>query len=121
LTPTGKLDRRALPEPLPQSGHFIAPRTPAEEMLCELLASVLSLDRVGAEDNFFALGGHSLIAARLASRLRANAGVDVSVRDIFLTRTLAELAAVIESRLTERRAYEATDSHAEYEFEDRYL
>src|SRR5215207_2311202 len=75
LTPNGKVDRRALPEPDGQRGgrgeaDYVAPRTPTEELLAGIWSSVLRAERVGIEDNFFELGGHSLLATQLMSRVR---------------------------------------------------
>ncbi|MGH3754860.1 MAG: amino acid adenylation domain-containing protein, partial [Pseudonocardiaceae bacterium] len=98
LTVNGKLDVKALPAPDPTpttSGR--TPQSPREQVLCELFAEVLGLDRVGVDDNFFALGGDSIISIQLLSRARA-AGLDLSPRDVFEHPTGAGLAAVARSR-----------------------
>ncbi|MEV0448439.1 amino acid adenylation domain-containing protein [Streptomyces sp. NPDC050600] len=93
LTPNGKLDRSALPAPQAPAARVVRePGTPAEEILCELFAAVLGRPSVGVEDDFFALGGDSIVSIRLVSRARSR-GLALSTRDVFRYRTVAELAA----------------------------
>ncbi|WP_363318078.1 phosphopantetheine-binding protein [Nostoc sp. NMS4] len=97
LTPSGKVDRRALPKPDLQSGadKYVAPRTPIEEMLTQLWAQVLKVEQVGIHDNFFELGGHSLLATQLISRIRKIFQVELPLRELFATATVGELAKSI--------------------------
>ncbi|MEV4630895.1 amino acid adenylation domain-containing protein [Micromonospora sp. NPDC049523] len=97
-TGSGKIDRRALPEPVwreTSGAGQVAPRTPAEEGLAVLWREVLGLADVGVHDNFFALGGHSLTATRLIARIRATFGVDLPLRLLFAAPTIAELAPLV--------------------------
>jgi hypothetical protein len=82
LTPSGKLDRRALPEPEYRVAQWRAARTVEEEVLCALIAEVLGVERVGLDDHFFELGGDSIVSIRLVSRAR-KAGLLISPRDVF--------------------------------------
>ncbi len=99
LTPNGKVDRKALPSPdssLSESDSFVPPRNPLEELLSNLWAQLLSLPRVGVEDNFFELGGHSLLATQLVSRIRETLLVELPLRELFSSPTVAALARVVE-------------------------
>jgi len=97
LTSNGKVDRKALPAPERRVDEavWVAPSGPIEEMLAGIWGEVLRLDRVGARDNFFALGGHSLLATQVVSRLREALSVDLPVRQLFETPTVAELARAV--------------------------
>ncbi|MFC8198280.1 amino acid adenylation domain-containing protein [Streptomyces sp. NPDC057298] len=96
LMPNGKLDHKALPEPEFTGGAYRAPRTPQEKVLADVYADVLGLDRVGVDDDFFAVGGDSIRSIQVVTRARAQ-GVEVSPRQIFEQRTVAELALVARS------------------------
>ncbi|HEV2147309.1 MAG TPA: condensation domain-containing protein, partial [Longimicrobiaceae bacterium] len=98
-TPAGKVDRRALPDPgagRPElASPYVAPRGETEERLAALWGELLGVERVGAEDSFFALGGHSLLALRLISRVRETFGVEVPLPRLLERPTAAGLAAVL--------------------------
>ncbi|OZF40468.1 hypothetical protein CH294_03955 [Rhodococcus sp. 14-2483-1-1] len=96
VTANGKLDRRALPEPTATPAGRDAPRTEIETRLCRVFASVLSVPNIGVSDDFFALGGHSLMALRLAVALHAEFGVRVGLPVLFDHRTVASLGAAID-------------------------
>jgi amino acid adenylation domain-containing protein len=103
-TPHGKLDAKALPQPLPQGNlraGRVAPRTPIEELLAEIWIDLLGLEQVGVEDDFFELGGHSLQAVRLMSRILDVFSVEIKVQVIFESPTIEGLAWAISDRLVE--------------------
>jgi thioesterase domain-containing protein/acyl carrier protein len=103
VTLNGKLDRAALPAPMPAPRRFLAPRDAREAELARLFAETLEREAVSIDDNFFALGGHSLRAARLVNRIRDSLGVDPGIRALFEAPTVARLAA----RLRHRHASDA--------------
>lgn len=100
LTPNGKVDRRALPAPrqtaTSREASYLAPRTETESALAEMWAALLDRRQVGIRDGFFDLGGHSLLATQVVSRVRETFGVELPLRSIFETPTIAELAKRIE-------------------------
>ncbi|WP_273941667.1 non-ribosomal peptide synthetase [Kutzneria chonburiensis] len=96
VSSTGKLDRNALPAPVVQTAEWVAPRTDNERLLAEIWAGVLGSERVGVQDNFFALGGDSILSIQVVSRARA-AGLRLTSRDLFTHQTIAELALVVRS------------------------
>ncbi|OLF06967.1 hypothetical protein BLA60_29345 [Actinophytocola xinjiangensis] len=97
LTPTGKLDRAALPEPRLAAGRGGGARTDHEAVLCGLFAELLGMPEIGVDDDFLALGGHSLLVATLISRTRAALGVELRIADVFATRTPATIAGLVAS------------------------
>jgi len=104
VTPNGKLDRRALPTPdLSGRERGPGPRNAREDELCRIFAEILDVAGVGIDDGFFDLGGHSLMATRLISRVRATFGVDLAIRDVFSTPTVAGLAQLLDESGDTRR------------------
>ncbi|MBP2586582.1 amino acid adenylation domain-containing protein [Streptomyces sp. PvR006] len=101
LTVNGKLDVAALPDPEPAGAAdgYLAPRTEAEALVVGLWQEVLGVPRVGVRDDFLALGGDSLLVTRVAARIRADVGLDMSIRDVFESPTPAALAARVEALL----------------------
>jgi amino acid adenylation domain-containing protein len=99
LTANGKIDRKALPEPGQDwhGGEYEAPVGEVETALAEIWAEALRVERVGRHDDFFDLGGHSLLGVKVVSRLRQAFGVEVSTTELFLRPTLAEFAETVKS------------------------
>lgn len=98
LTPNGDYDLSALPQPDAESielNTYVAPRTPMERQLTALLHELLDVDRIGVYDSFFELGGFSLLATRLASRIRDVCHVELSLRDMFASATVDELTRLV--------------------------
>jgi amino acid adenylation domain-containing protein len=105
LTPNGKIDRRALPDPetstAEQPDNFEPPRTPVEEAVAKMLAELLQVDRVGVNANFFDLGAHSLLLTQLCSRLRDAFDIELPLRVVLENPSVAELSGVVEQTLFE--------------------
>ncbi|MET8505486.1 amino acid adenylation domain-containing protein [Streptomyces sp. NPDC004787] len=99
LTPNGKVDRKALPVPegdRPDTGaDYVEPRNRVERIVADVWCEVLGLDRVGVHDNFFHIGGHSLHAIQTVLRLAKKLDVELTVRDMFLAPTVADVAAAV--------------------------
>jgi amino acid adenylation domain-containing protein len=102
----GKLDRGALPDPSAENrvndAGYRAPSTPTEERLVQILAAVLGMDRVGADDNFFLLGFHSLLATQVATRVHERFGIQLSLRHLFEAKTVARVAAEVDRQLIQK-------------------
>ncbi|MFZ6028538.1 MAG: amino acid adenylation domain-containing protein [Chloroflexota bacterium] len=112
LTATGKVDKRALPAPESSRPDveqaYIAPRTSMETLLAEIFTDVLHVDRVGVFDDFFELGGHSLLATQVVSRIRTTFQVELALRNMFESPTVAGLAEVIVSLGTHKASAPAS-------------
>jgi len=119
LSPTGKVDRRGLPAPsearpeLEQA--FVPPRDSIEAMVAVIWATMLRVDRVGVHDNFFALGGHSLLATQVVSRILGTLDVELPLRTIFETPTVAGLASLVASARSSQASPRAPAERAELE------
>lgn len=108
LTPNGKVDRTTLPPPdngnLLRHQPSVAPRTPVEERLIRLLAPLLRVEKIGLNDNFFFLGGHSLLGTQLVTRINRTFNVEMTLLNLFEHPTVAEIAAEIERLIAVRAA-----------------
>nr|VFJ86437.1 MAG: amino acid adenylation domain-containing protein/thioester reductase domain-containing protein [Candidatus Kentron sp. LFY] len=121
LTPNGKIHRQALPDPdagdLGSTTEYIAPRTEAEAEMARLWAEVLGVDKVGLHDNFFDLGGHSVLAIQLTSQIKEQLGVEVPIRALFEDPTVLGLLREIGRTQTEEDK-KRLDLDAEARLED---
>ncbi|MGC5016855.1 amino acid adenylation domain-containing protein, partial [Streptosporangium sp. DT93] len=97
LTRNGKLDITALPDPAPQISEHLPPRTDTERWLAATWQELLGVEQVGADDNFFTLGGNSLHATQLAARIREHLNINFDLRDLFTNPALAQLAARLDA------------------------
>jgi len=114
LTPNGKLDRKALPAPDAedvQTGLYVEPSNATEQAMCEVWQEVLKLDRVGVEENFFSLGGDSILSIQVVSMLKSR-DIVVDIKDIFKHQTIAQLAAQIEPGRREQEIFIGTNEIA---------
>ncbi|MDX7988706.1 amino acid adenylation domain-containing protein [Xenorhabdus sp. 12] len=105
LTLNGKLDRRALPEPVWDSQNsYVAPRNELETQLCAIWQAILGLERVGIDDNFFRIGGNSLMAIKLAAAIRQRLATDMTLAQLFERKTVAGLAIeIVRTRESEQQ------------------
>jgi acyl carrier protein len=115
LTENGKTDRAALPAPAPaaeerERAAHVAPRTPTEEALAAIWEEALH-SPVGAEDDYFLLGGDSLRALLIASRANDAFGVTLTPRDVLVSRTVAALAELVEEQVLSELEDAASDGH----------
>ncbi|SDX08713.1 amino acid adenylation domain-containing protein [Marininema mesophilum] len=100
LTPNGKVDRKALPDPvidMPKT-VYVPPNDEVEKQICEIWSSLLKVEEVGITDNFFSLGGHSLIAVQVVARIRKSFAVDLPVAHLFEFPTVEKLAELVRNR-----------------------
>ena len=116
LTQNGKLDRSALPAPdlenTLRNDAFVAPRTPIEDRLSAMISKLLGLEQVSVDDNFFLLGGHSLLGTQLIAQIRGAFGVELALRTLFDSPTIEQLAFEIE-RLAMARIEAMTEDEAQ--------
>jgi amino acid adenylation domain-containing protein len=118
MTPSGKIDRLALPDPDQESApdaDFVAPRTPVEQAIADIWAHVLGVERVGIEDDFFALGGHSLLATQVVAQVRSDFAVDLPLHSLFTYPTVASLTADIVAMMGASEAGDTAALMAELE------
>jgi amino acid adenylation domain-containing protein len=117
LTPNGKIDRKALPAPSPVRSEpdatFIAPRTDIERTITAIWQDVLQLEKIGVNDNFFDLGGHSLRMARVHSRLREALRKDLSMVELFKYPTVESLVRYLSREENEARCPQTSDDRRE--------
>ena len=96
LTPNGKIDKKALPNPEVKLAGYIEPTNEIERTISDIWAQVLKLEKVGIQDNFFALGGHSLLAFQIISRIRQILQTEITIRAIFEAPTVEKLSLIVQ-------------------------
>src|SRR6185437_6651128 len=100
-----KLDRKALPDPVDEgdkAGEYVAPRTETEQTVAQIYATVLAMDRVGADDRFFDIGGNSLQAMRAVSRINKSFGIKISIRQLYGDAAVSAVASAIDAKVAAR-------------------
>lgn len=118
VTPSGKIDRMALPDPdeVGQPGaDYLAPRTPVEQAIAEIWSHVLGVEQIGVQDDFFALGGHSLLATQVVAQVRSDFAVELPLHSVFTYPTVAGLAAEIVGMMGASEEEETAQLMAELE------
>jgi amino acid adenylation domain-containing protein len=122
LTPTGKIDRRALPALDPTStqpeNNFVAPSNPTQEILANIWSQILRVDRIGIHDNFFELGGHSLLATQVISRIRQEFAIEIPLQALFEQPTIASLSDRIVTLLWVESSRQANSTVSATEMEE---
>ncbi len=125
LTPNGKVDRKALPEPdasRPElEANYVAPRTSIEQEIADIWTQVLNLKRVGIYDNFFELGGYSLLAIQVVSRVRQALQVEILMSNLFELPTVADLAERVETLRWATQGVQAAESETADDYEEGEL
>ncbi|WP_150468569.1 AMP-binding protein, partial [Francisella sp. SYW-9] len=114
LTVNGKLDRKALPNPeFINEDRYIAPTTELEERLCTIFGEVLGLERIGITDDFFRVGGNSILAIRLVSNINVKLGSNISVRDVFDYKSIVQLSRLVNTSIGQfkYKDYLITEGH----------
>ncbi|MCP5015980.1 MAG: non-ribosomal peptide synthetase, partial [Ketobacter sp.] len=123
LTPNGKIDRNALPDP-ESNGRppYVAPRTATEEKLVEIWSEVLGVEHIGVHDSFFDLGGHSLLAARAVAKFRQAFEVDIQLRSLFELHTIADIAQYLDTmKWAAQTAEQVSSGHSEEGRDEGFL
>ncbi|MEH2398834.1 MAG: amino acid adenylation domain-containing protein [Nostoc sp.] len=125
LTPNGKVDRKALPEPdasRPElEANYVAPRTPIEQQIADIWMQVLNVKRVGIYDNFFELGGYSLVGIQVVSRVRQALQVEILMSNLFELPTVADLAQRVETLRWATQGIQAAEGETADDYEEGEL
>jgi amino acid adenylation domain-containing protein len=125
LTPNGKVDRKALPQPdsirAELAANYVAPRNELERQITEIWAQVLSLERVGIHDNFFELGGYSLLAIQIVSRLRQSLHIEIMLSNLFELPTVEDLAVRVKTLRWASRSKYFSEENMSVDYEEGEL